>query len=288
MTSDNVLWRIASGISAMPKIMTMALSLLLIAVLGYLDYITGPEIAFSLFYLFPILLAAWSPVRIRWVIGLSALSAVMWGFADVASGHIYANGIILYWNTLLRLIYFLIITTLVKKVRTLLEFERTRARTDPLTGLWNMREMNEAIAEEIARLRRYSRVFTVAFIDLDNFKIVNDRFGHGRGDDVLRDVARLLRVNTRVNDRTARVGGDEFVVLFPETGEQDARTVLKKLMKSIMRAVRGKRYPISLSIGAATFVTPPQTVDDVIRIADKLMYAVKRAGKNNIEWKVVR
>ncbi|MEK6795194.1 MAG: GGDEF domain-containing protein [Spirochaetota bacterium] len=266
----------------------IAIALPFIVLLGYLDHFTGPELAFSLFYLFPILFIVFSRGGFLFAIGASFVCALAWGVADVTSGHVYAAPWMLFWNTVIRLAYFVIISVISAQFKAVLMREAMLARTDELTGLSNMRVFREAAASETARLTRYGHAFTFAFMDIDNFKEVNDRFGHNRGDDVLRDVARIMRHELRVNDIAARAGGDEFCILFPETGTDVALATLKKLSKSIMRVIRGKRFPVTLSIGAVTFEKPPASVDEMLRLGDGLMYTVKYAGKNDIACRTVK
>ncbi len=139
---------------------------------------------------------------------------------------------------------------------------------------------------EINRARRYDRPFTVVCIDLDNFKTVNDCFGHSTGDMILRSVARTLQENIRVTDTLARLGGDEFAILLPETGRSVAETILRKVRKINLDIMRRHGWPVTLSIGVVTFARPPSTVDETLRKADQLMYAAKNSGKNSIRYEI--
>jgi diguanylate cyclase (GGDEF)-like protein len=139
---------------------------------------------------------------------------------------------------------------------------------------------------ELSRARRYARSLTVSYIDLDNFKYINDHFGHNIGDVVLRVAGQTILRNLRSSDTVARLGGDEFVVLFPETGSDAATMVLYKIQGLLMAEMQKNAWPISFSIGAVTYVEVPESVDKMIQMADKLMYVAKRNGKNRIEHKV--
>jgi diguanylate cyclase (GGDEF)-like protein len=114
---------------------------------------------------------------------------------------------------------FLVVVVVLSSLRGAWEREKIHARTDSLTGVSNARAFFEVAAVELARARRYQRPFTIAYLDLDNFKQVNDRFGHEVGDDLLQIVARTLREGSRASDFVARMGGDEFVVLLETLGE---------------------------------------------------------------------
>jgi diguanylate cyclase (GGDEF)-like protein len=139
---------------------------------------------------------------------------------------------------------------------------------------------------EINRARRYDHPFTVVCIDLDNFKTVNDCFGHSTGDILLRLVARTIQENIRATDTVARLGGDEFAILMPETGRDVAEVILQKVRKINLEIMRNHGWPVTLSIGVVTFTSPPSTVDETLRISDQLMYSAKNNGKNSIRHEV--
>jgi diguanylate cyclase (GGDEF)-like protein len=126
----------------------------------------------------------------------------------------------------------------------------------------------------------------VVCIDLDNFKIVNDCFGHSTGDILLRLVAHTIQQNIRVTDTVARLGGDEFAILLPETGRNVAEAILQKVQKINLEIMRRHGWPVTLSIGVVTFTSPPSTVDETLRISDQLMYSAKNNGKNSIQYEV--
>jgi len=155
-------------------------------------------------------------------------------------------------------------------------------RLDALTGLVNRRAFYEALEHERARMSRYKHPVTIAFIDLDDFKQVNDLHGHAVGDMVLRKVATTIRENLRKTDTVARVGGDEFAVLLPETGASAAECVLRKAQQALHEEIRSESWNVSLSIGGVTHLIPGESSDEMVRQADALMYAVKASGKNSL------
>ncbi|MCA1641095.1 MAG: GGDEF domain-containing protein [Acidobacteria bacterium] len=151
-----------------------------------------------------------------------------------------------------------------------------------LTGATNRRSFFEAAQSEINRARRHRHPFTVAYIDVDNFKELNDRGGHAAGDALLREVTRAIKANVREIDMVARLGGDEFVVLLPETDEAASRAVVSRVRKCLDDLAARRGWQVTFSIGVVTWTTPPRTVDTMIRQADDTMYEVKNTGKNRV------
>ena len=166
------------------------------------------------------------------------------------------------------------------KLRESLEKETASARKDSLTGLSNRRAFFEAAQQEISRARRYQRTLGVAYIDVDNFKKVNDTLGHAAGDDLLVAIGLTLQQNTRLTDVVARLGGDEFALLFPEADLASLNTVLAKLHLALTEMVSAHRWPVGFSIGGISYGCPPESVEALLKPADQLMYEVKKSGKN--------
>jgi diguanylate cyclase (GGDEF)-like protein len=261
------------------------LALLIVAVLGGLDYVTGFEMSFSIFYLLPITLVAWfSGARSGTL--LSIVSACVWAAVDVR-GDAYSPSWILAWNATTRLGIFLIITSLLSQLRASLKDERHQARTDSLTQVANGRHFLKVAESELERGRRYNRILTVVYLDIDNFKMVNDDFGHSAGDRVLRAVAVALRDSTRTSDTVARLGGDEFALLLPETDSEGATAVLQRIHSNLCDAVDEHSGRVTFSIGAVTFRSLPESVDELLWVADHMMYAAKRDGKDRIRHRVL-
>ena len=222
------------------KAFWLGLGFILTLLLGVVDYLSGFEFSFSIFYLAPIVLVTWRVGRTAGLV-FSFLGALTWFVADVASGHLYSSTFIYSWNTVMRLGFFLIISTLLAVLRRELQLQRDLARQDFLTGTANPRHFYDIAQMEIHRVRRHGRPCTAAYIDLDNFKAVNDRLGHLAGDNVLRVVADCLKANVRVTDTVARIGGDEFVLFFPETEQEGARTALTKIRHCLVPGHGEKR-----------------------------------------------
>lgn len=184
------------------------------------------------------------------------------------------------WNMLVRLVVFLIFNSIISALRIALAHEHDLARKDPLTGIANRRYFYEQAGFAIAGLRRHGRPFTFAYLDVDNFKAVNDRLGHEAGGFLLRQIASTLDGGTRTLDLAARLGGDEFGILFSDTNVSSAEIVVKKLRDSLTAVMRTGGWPVTFSIGLMTFIDPPDSVNEMMAKADAIMYDVKLGGKD--------
>jgi diguanylate cyclase (GGDEF)-like protein len=267
------------------KVFWMTVGLVIVGVLGVLDRLTGPEIAFGLFYLIPVSLVAWFAGRAPGVL-TAFVSAVVWLFIEMATREPYSHIVILYWNAVTRVGFFLIVAWLLSALKTSLSREKAMARTDYVTGAFNARFFFELAEREMERSRRYKHSFTFAYLDLDDFKIVNDRFGHSTGNRLLRTVTITIIENLRKTDVIARLGGDEFGLLLPETGAEAGRTAISKIRHILLKDMEKNNFPVSFSIGVVTYTVPPAAVDGMVKKADDLMYSVKKAGKNGIAYSV--
>ncbi len=158
--------------------------------------------------------------------------------------------------------------------------------TDALTGILGRGSFITRLDAELARAARYGHAFTLAYVDLDNFKEVNDLEGHDAGDELLRRVADVLRSSTRQTDILGRLGGDEFAAVLPETTGGATGSVLENLRKQLNRAMAAGGWPVTFSIGAVTFEAPVETSREALQVADAAMYAVKRSGKDGIRYVV--
>ncbi|MEO6208421.1 MAG: sensor domain-containing diguanylate cyclase [Candidatus Limnocylindrales bacterium] len=164
----------------------------------------------------------------------------------------------------------------------LYEVARKLADRDPLTGFYNHRFLHERLGEEVVRSQRGRRPLSMLMLDLDDFKLVNDTFGHLFGDRVLTWTAELIRSTLRASDIPARYGGDEFAVILPETDRAEAGVVAERILEAFReRAFVGEQrgpVPIAASIGVATFPADGRTGTDLIAAADRALYRVKREG----------
>jgi diguanylate cyclase (GGDEF)-like protein len=158
---------------------------------------------------------------------------------------------------------------------------RRDSEIDPLTGVGARRVLEQMLKAEYARAIRYQRCFSVAIVDLDNFKQINDSAGHAAGDGALRQLAKIMRANARKVDMLARYGGDEFVLLMPETKLNEAVELLERLCRQVKTITIPNVQSITVSCGVAEWGgIPTDTAENVLRRADAALYEAKRKGRN--------
>src|SRR5574337_194178 len=218
-----------------PKYQIVVLCVFLIFVFGVIDYLTGPDLSVFIFYLIPVFLATWLLGNLAGTV-FSLMSASVWSLSDMLSSRVYSYAIIPYWNLLTELLFFLTVVYLLAALKAALEQERKIARTDFLTGAVNSRYFEEVAETEINRAGRYKHRFSAAYFDVDNFKAINDRYGHTTGDALLKEAVRTIWEHVRISDTVTRLGGDEFVLLFPETDLDRKSTRLNSSHHSISYA----------------------------------------------------
>jgi len=263
-----------------------AVSVLLIAAL---DYATGPGISLILFYLVPIAVVAWFEGLVPGI-AISVFASLLLFLTGPLVAGITEWERFHHWNVFMRFGVFVVVAYMVSMqaaIRGLLRREKELSRRDTLTGAVNGRAFAELLSAEILRLSRYERPFSLAYIDLDNFKSVNDLRGHASGDRLLRIVAKGLRDAVRSSDVVARLGGDEFAILLPETDAASAEAVIRKVQGIVDDLLREGRWNVTMSIGLLTCESPPESSDQVLRLADSLMYRAKSEGKNTIRHEVI-
>lgn len=168
------------------------------------------------------------------------------------------------------------------RVETLSEKYQELAIRDSMTLLYNHEKIMELLEQETARAARYSRPLALMIIDIDNFKSINDTHGHSFGDEVIMAIAQSLTANCRVNDHVGRYGGEEFMIIFPETGMDAAITVAQRLRESFGAAALSRVVAVTFSGGLAGYAG--ENADVFVNRADRMLYEAKNSGKNRIQW----
>lgn len=176
---------------------------------------------------------------------------------------------------------------LLEKNNQLIKELEEMAIKDPLTGLYNHRHLHKCLSEEIARSVRYQHQFVTLMADIDHFKIINDNYGHLFGDFVLKRMARLFEDNLRLTDTIFRYGGEEFLIILPETNKSRAFSVMERLLEKI-RAYEfccdGHKAVLTISIGAALFPHDAEDISGIIGVADRRLYRAKQWGRDRFEF----
>ncbi len=260
----------------------LAVSVTILLLIAALDYVAGVEIQLTAIYLIPIFLAAWNVGRGAGI-ALAVASAALSIGGDVLAGARYTSWLVPCTMVLLWAALYTVFVLVLTQLRRALEREQELARIDSLTSIANRRHFVELASAELSRAKRHGRPMTVAYLDLDNFKLVNDRLGHEMGDELLRTVATAMRSRLRVTDSIGRMGGDEFAICLPETGVQAGEQVLGELRRQVLEALPEACRFATLSVGAVTFTVPPMSVEVLLRRADQVLYAAKRGGKNQLK-----
>lgn len=261
--------------SELPLIAKIALASLSLALVGAVDYLTGSDVQVLPLYFVPLLLAGWS-LRVTGAIAFSVAATAVWmgnqfaGSAQVAPLWISAV------NAATEFSAFLTVAVLVASLRNSLQRERALARIDPLTGLLNRRAIAEHMATSLRQLTNEKAAASVLCIDLDNFKAVNDKFGHERGDQILRAVAELMTACFRRTDILVRSGGDEFVVLLPRADASVANELMHRMTEAAAAHAVLCAANVTFSVGVWSEMPVTSKLEVGLRLADERMYSRKK------------
>ena len=264
-----------------------AVALALIVFIALADYVTGDEILLFILQLLPVAILAWcAGIYAGLAGGVIATGAVLITYVALAGGQFRT---IHAWHAMVSFTSNAVVAWIVSRLKlsrlrilSLLDVERRMAREDPLTELASVRAFRERLRLEVDRMRRHKKPLSLLYLDLDDFKRVNDERGHGAGDETLARVGRLLHALTRKVDLCGRLGGDEFAVLMPETGAQDAIVVANRVREGMHKSFAEGGAGIGLSAGVGTFLSAPMDEQIATNEVEALMYAAKRGGKNRV------
>lgn len=251
-------------------------------IIGVIDYLTGVEIRLFPLYFLPLSLAAWSLGSIGAVIAV-ILATFIWFLSNYYAGMVYSLNWIWVFNLFAQFLAFSTVAYLLSLSRILLDREKRLSSTDNLTGLSNARSFYKDVQYVLQVCERHQRPLTLAYLDLDNFKSINDSQGHAKGDETLKDVAKILKETLRTTDLIARMGGDEFAICLPEAPENVVKPILDRLREKLFTKLPQVPIKVSASIGAIYWTKPLNNIDELVSAADQLMYQVKKTGKNRVE-----
>jgi len=241
---------------------------------------TPPEIRLGILYIVPVLLATWTE-GLAIGLGFAALTIVLrevvaWGQLPPATPVL--------WRAVNAASYVAVLGVGMAGLQRLRHIQAQLsqlATRDALTGLVNARAFAAQLTQELERNRRYPRPLALLYLDLDDFKVINDSHGHQTGDAVLRLVAESMRASVRQADVVGRLGGDEFAVLMPETDSALADAAAKRLAAGLRNVFKGTPT-VTASIGVVACVAADANTDELLRRADQAMYDAKKAGKDRV------
>lgn len=270
MTLSPTLWR------ALRLTGYLALTLLVYAA----NALTPPAARFGILYIIPVLLVTWTE-GLAWGI---VFAVVTTGFREAIAVDQMPADTPLVWRIANGAAYIAVLATAMAGLEKLRRSQSALAQLvtqDVLTNVLNARAFADRLSQELERNRRYPRPLALIYMDLDNFKIINDTHGHQTGDAVLRLVADAMRSSIRTTDVVGRLGGDEFAVLMPETDAQLADAAAKRLVAGLRNVFKGTPS-VTASIGVVSCTATDANTDDLLRRADQAMYDAKRMGKDRV------
>ena len=273
--------KLSAGLNVfdLPRRQALALSFSLLVGAAALDYVTSEEVSLAALYLFAILTVSWNR-GIVWGVIFAAMALGCQIAMGLLQGHPYSTPRYFYQSQANLFFEYCVAVFLTSQLRSLFERERQTARIDLLSGVKNRQGFHEVLESEISRHLRNGASFCLAYVDCDNFKAVNDRFGHAEGDRLLEAVGHVAAASVRRSDSVGRLGGDEFAILFPETNQAEALAIEGKLREALERITRPRPWwAVTFSIGIATFKSMPASADEAMNFVDQLMYRAKRTGK---------
>ena len=241
---------------------------------------TPPDIRLGILYVVPVVLVTWTD-GLALGLGFAALTIVL---REVVAWQQLPQGTPTLWRVVNAASYVVVVGVAMAGLQRLRHIQQQLsqlATNDPLTGLVNARAFAARLTQELERNRRYPRPLALMYLDLDDFKVINDSHGHQTGDAVLRLVADAMRSSVRQADIVGRLGGDEFAVLMPETDAPLADAAAKRLAAGLRTVFKGTPT-VTASIGVVSCVAAEANTDELLRRADQAMYEAKRAGKDRV------
>ncbi|HET9386948.1 MAG TPA: GGDEF domain-containing protein [Gemmatimonadales bacterium] len=262
------------------RVLRLAGFVLLTFAVYWLNVSTPPAARLGVLYIIPVLLVTWSDGLIWGIVfGIASITlreTVAWDQMPADTP--------LHWRVANAAAYVAVVGVAMAGLQKLRHSQSELARLvtqDVLTNVLNARAFADRLGQELERNRRYPRPLALIYMDLDNFKIINDTHGHQTGDAVLRLVADAMRTSVRTADVVGRLGGDEFAVLMPETDPHVAEAAATRLVAGLRNVFKGTPT-VTASIGVVSCTATDASTDDLLRRADQAMYDAKKAGKDRV------
>ncbi len=282
MPDASLLTLLDARIRGLPDPLLLAIGLLVIALLCILQVAEDARLSIAEFFLVPVSAVGWfAASRTYGLVAAVIAAAAAAGTTEYVAHGAHLDDVIA--ATAVRLALYLVVLVALRTMRRLQDEHARAALTDYVTRVANARGFRRQARAELERARRYRRPLSLLYLDVDDFKAVNDRVGHEAGDRVLVDVGSALRRTMRSVDTVARLGGDEFAVLMPETGAPAAGAAVERSRSELGMLETPDGEAVRCSIGVVTFTEPPASVSELVKAADSLMYEAKAGGTDRIE-----
>ena len=265
---------------ALRRVLRLTGYVLLTLAVYWLNASTPPAARLGVLYIIPVLLVTWTEGLVWGVVfGLASIT-----MREVVAWDQMPTNTPLQWRLGNGAAYVAVVAVAMAGLQRLRNSQAQLAQLvtqDVLTNVLNARSFAERVGQELERNRRYPRPLALLYLDLDNFKVINDTHGHQTGDGVLRLVADAMRTSVRTSDVVGRLGGDEFAVLMPETDAPLADAAAERLVVSLRNVFKGTPK-VTASIGVVSCCATGARTDDLLRRADQAMYDAKKGGKDRV------
>jgi diguanylate cyclase (GGDEF)-like protein len=268
------------------KVLIFFTHAILIAIVSYVDYRLDSTISLIILYILPIASVSWllgkySGIFVSILAIIPELTVSL--FTMASPDGLFIN----VWNITCKLGIYILIAYLMSSVKKLRESERDLVRTDFLTGINNISYFYELGDVELERVRRSGIPLTIVYIDIDDLRSINDTFGFLEGDRLLQLVAKSIKCNLRITDTAARLDSDEFAILLPGSDFNNSEIVIKRIHRILNDVINGNNWPATVTVGAVTYLSAPESIDHLVTHAEELMYTAKQTGHNNIMHNVI-
>jgi diguanylate cyclase (GGDEF)-like protein len=265
-----------------PDLLQLAVAIGLVVALTAFKLTIGHSLTVIDFMFVPVVWVGWFS-RARWCAYAVALTAAGLSVMVAVVAETQASLPAAFASGIARFALYLLVLGLLGMMRRERAGHQHAVATDQLTGAANGREFRAIALAEVERAQRHQRDLSLACVDVDDFKAINDRLGHPEGDHVLREVSHMMRSVVRASDTVARIGGDEFAILMPEISASPARAVIERVRGELSRLRTTDGEPVLCSIGLVTFDRPPKSLKELVAAGDELLYRAKDKGKDRIE-----
>ena len=263
--------------------LVLSLSFIAVLLLGVASFYSVAELPHEIFYFVPTTICSWYGSKRSGLLVSTFSVIVLFGVEVWRQGF---DPLLIFTYLLPTLLGLSSLAVIVTNFRSVHRFESLAADTDNLTGINNTRGFYTELTDELLRSVRYEHHFTLAFLDVDDFKSINDSLGHAVGDKLLREVANCLKVSVRSTDVVGRLGGDEFACLMPETEANEAKLAFENLLEALTVRMALHDWKVGFSIGVVTFEHLPGDIKGALKAADDLMYSAKLEGNSKAKYLV--